>query len=89
MSKPMDPQTAAVCKQALAALARVAPDGMAKDSLMDVAQSAVGRPLTTAERERVFFTLRDRGWVMKRTNSYTGMETWGVTPDGSDAMEAI
>ena len=83
------PECLAVCKAALAALARIEPDGMTKPTLLDMAQMGVGRPLTTREKEDAFFCLRDREWIAPHTNPITGLETWSVTVNGQNALPAL
>ena len=88
MSK-ITPEDAAVCRAALDALKKIAPDGLRKEPLMGIASTSVGRPLLTVEKERVFFTLRDREWIRLHVNTITGMETWIITENGLAAMEAL
>ena len=82
-------ECALICKAALAALAKIEPDGMTKDSLLNIAQMDVGRPLLTREKEDAFFALRDREWISKHTNPLTGMETWSITVNGTDALPVL
>ncbi len=86
---PIPPATLAIAKAALAALARIEPDGLARESLLDLAQLAGQRLLTTAERQQAFFVLRDREWIAPHTNPITGWETWSITANGLSALAAL
>lgn len=83
------PECLAVCKVALAALSKIEPDGMTKQTLLYMAQMGVGRPLTTREKEDAFFALRDREWITPHTNPITGLETWSITVNGQNALPAL
>ena len=87
--RKLTPETAITCKQALVALSRIEPDGMSRAALMDLAQTGVGRLLTTREKDLAFFELRDREWIAGHVNPITGMETWSLTHNGANAIPLL
>ncbi len=87
--RKLTPETAITCKQALVALSRIEPDGMSRAALMDLAQTGVGRLLTTREKDLAFFEMKDRGWITPHTNPITGMETWSLTHNGANAIPLL
>lgn len=89
MSKPLSAANIAICKQALSALARLEPDGISRDTLLDLAQSAVGRLLTTREKDAAFFELKDREWITPHINPIIGTETWSITANGHNALACM
>lgn len=87
--KKLTPECAAVCKAALAALSKIEPDGMTKDTMLYMAQMGVGHPLLSQEKEAAFFTMREREWIISHTNPVTDLETWAITVNGQNALMVL
>ena len=85
----MDTNDLYVLKRMLGVLKDIGSTGVRKDDLLDQAEIAADRPLTTDQRERVFAALKDRHYIVAHLQPITHHERWTLTERGLTAYEAL
>jgi hypothetical protein len=85
----MDDTDLFVIKRTLQALLKIGSQGLRKDDLLDQAELAAGRPLTSEQRERAFAVLRDRKWIEGHLEPILHHERWTLTERGLTTLESL
>jgi hypothetical protein len=85
----MDDNDLYIIKRTLGVLQRIGSAGMRKDDLLDQAELAAARPVTTEQRERCFQELESRRWIESHLEPILHHRRYTLTERGIAALESL
>lgn len=85
----MDDTDLYILKRTLGVLKAIGTAGMRKDDVLEQAELAAGRILTTEQRERCWKELQERRWIVGHWEPILRHERWSLTERGMIALESL